>query len=86
MFILSVLLSAAFTVAVIAFILRPTHYLLLAAKCMGLGYLTWHSDSGKYFYSLTKRNAMQWLGATYSDSAVFSNWTKEALFVRLTSN
>lgn len=51
------------------------------AKKLGLGFLVYHSDSQKYFYCLTKKNAVEWLGATYADAVMFSNWTKEVVAI-----
>ena len=70
-------------VAIMVFISRPVYYIKLAAKCLGFGFLVYHSDSQKYFYSLTHRDAMEWLGATYADAVMFSNRTKEVISVKL---
>lgn len=51
------------------------------AKKLGIGFLVYHSDSQKYFYCLTKKDALEWLGSTYADAVLFSNWSKEALQV-----
>lgn len=51
------------------------------AKRLGVGFLVYHSDSQKYFYCLTKKNAVEWLGATYADAVMFSNWTKEVVVI-----
>ena len=83
MFFVQLLTITLAIVAMMAFISRPMHYIKLMAKCLGFGFLVYHSDSGKYFYALTRKDAMEWLGATYADAAVFSNRTKEALFVKL---
>ena len=55
--------------------------LLNLAKKIGIGFLVYHSDSQKYFYCLTKKIALEWLGSTYADAVLFSNWSKEALQV-----
>ena len=55
--------------------------LLNLAKKIGIGFLVYHSDSQKYFYCLTKKSALEWLGSTYADAVLFSNWSKEALQV-----
>lgn len=78
------LLTITLTIVVImAFISRPIHYIKLAAKCLGFGFLVYHSDSQKYFYALTRKDAIEWLGATYADAVMFSNLTKEVLSVKL---
>ena len=51
------------------------------AKKLGIGFLVYHSDSQKYFYCMTKKNAVEWLGATYADAVMFSNWTKEPVAI-----
>lgn len=51
------------------------------AKRVGIGYMVYHSDSQKYFYTITRKSAVEWLGATYADAVIFSNWSKEALQV-----
>ena len=58
------------------------HYIKLVAKCLGFGFLVYHSDSQKYFYSLTRKDALEWLGATYADAAIFSNWTKKTVTIK----
>ena len=83
MFFLQLLTITLAIVAVMAFISRPMHYIKLMAKCLGFGFLVYHSDSQKYFYSLTSRDAMEWLGATYADAVMFSNRTKETIAVKL---
>ena len=83
MFFLQLLTITLTIVAIMAFIYRPVYYIKLAAKYLGFGFLVYHSDSQKYFYSLTRRDAIEWLGATYADAAVFSNRTKEVLSVKL---
>ena len=83
MFFIQLLTITLAIVAIMAFISRPLHYIKRAAKCLGFGFLVYHSDSQKYFYSLTRNDAIEWLGATYADAAVFSNRTKEVLSVKL---
>ena len=75
-----------FNVAIISlmvFIARPVHYLTQWVKMLGFGYLVWHSDSNKYFYAITYKDALEWLGATYASATIFRNWDKEALAVKL---
>lgn len=75
-----------FNVAIISlmvFIARPVHYLTQWAKMLGFGYLVWHSDSNKYFYALTYKDALEWMACTYASAAIFSNWSKEAISVKL---
>ena len=83
MFFVQLLTITLAIVATIVFISRPMYYIKIAAKCLGFGFLVYHSDSQKYFYSLTRKDAIEWLGATYADAAVFSNRTKEVISVKL---
>lgn len=83
MFFFQLLTITLAIVAIMAFISRPMHYIKLMAKSLGFGFFVYHSDSQKYFYSLTHKDAMEWLGATYADAVMFSNWTKEVLSVKL---
>ena len=83
MFFVQLLTITLAIVALMAFISRPMHYIKLMAKFLGFGFLVYHSDSQKYFYSLTHKDAMEWLGATYADAVMFSNRTKETIVVKL---
>lgn len=83
MFFVQLLTITLAIISVMAFISRPMHYIKLVAKFLGFGFLVYHSDSQKYFYAMTSKDAVEWLGATYADAAVFSNRTKEALYVKL---
>lgn len=83
MWMLQLVAITSLIVALMVFLSRPTHYALLAAKALGLGFLVWHRDSGKYFYALTYKDAMQWMACTYDCATLFSNFTKEALQVKL---
>jgi hypothetical protein len=51
---------------------------------MGFGFLVYHSDSQKTFYCMSKKDAVEWLAATYADAVIFSNWTKETIAIKLT--
>ena len=55
--------------------------ILSLAKKLGLGFMVYHSDSQKYFYCLTKKNAVEWMGSTYADAVMFSNRTKETIAI-----
>ena len=83
MWILQILAITSFIIALMVFIARPMHYVIMLAKAIGIGYLVWHRDSNKYFYSLTYKGALEWLGCTYDCATMFSNFTKEALQVKL---
>ena len=67
------------TIVTLVAILGTTKKDVIAlAKRIGIGFLVYHSDSQKYFYSITRKGALEWLGSTYSDAVMFSNWSKEA--------
>lgn len=83
MFFIQLLTITLAIVATMVFISRPMHYIKLVARFLGFGFLVYHSDRQKYFYALTRKDALEWLGATYADAAVFSNRTKEVLSVKL---
>lgn len=70
-------------IATMEFISRPMYYVTKAWKAMGFGFLVYHSDSQKTFYCMSKKDALEWLAATYADAVIFSNWTKETLAVKL---
>ena len=55
--------------------------LIALAKKIGIGFLVYHSDSQKYFYTITRKSAVEWMGSTYADAMMFSNWSKEAIAV-----
>ena len=55
--------------------------LIALAQKVGIGFLVYHSDSQKYFYALTRKSAVEWIGCTYADAVMFSNWTKEAIAI-----
>lgn len=83
MWMLQLVAITSLIVTLIVFVSRPMHYVTLTAKTIGLGFLVWHSDSGKYFYALTYKDALEWLGCTYDSATIFSNFTKEALQVKI---
>ena len=69
-------------IATMEFISRPMHYVTKACKALGFGFLVYHSDSQKTFYSVTKKDALEWMGATYADAVIFSNWTKYPIAIK----
>lgn len=77
-------------ISVVASILAACHMLCNAEKiavallkAAGWGFLVYHSDSQKYFYSLTYKDALEWVGCSLGDACIFSNWSKEVLSVKL---
>lgn len=84
-FILSTLIHAvacfAFIVTLVAIAGTTKKDIVKMAKALGFGFLVYHSDSQKYFYCLTRKDALEWLAATYANASLFSNFTKEALAV-----
>lgn len=51
-------------------------------KRLGFGYMVYHSCSQKYFYSVRKKSAMEWMQAGLSDTILFSNTSKEVLCIK----
>lgn len=85
MFLLQLILITA-AIAVFLWIASLDTYYLekplrRAAKALGLGYLVYHSCSQKYFYSVTKKSANEWLASGIGDTILFSNRTKETLCI-----
>lgn len=68
-------------VALVALFGTTKKDVLALAKRIGFGFIVYHSDSQKYFYTITRKSAVEWLGATYADAVMFSNWTKEAISI-----
>ena len=75
------MLAIVTIVALVALFGTAKKDLIKLAKKVGIGFLVYHSDSQKYFYCMTKKNAVEWLGATYADAVMFSNWTKEVVAI-----
>ena len=75
------MLAIVTIVALVALFGTTKKDVLALAKRIGIGFLVYHSDSQKYFYCLTKKSALEWLGSTYADAMMFSNWTKEAISI-----
>ncbi len=78
------------TLASVAAILASCHALcnaekiiLFLLKASGWGFLVYHSDSQKYFYSLTYKDAIEWLECSLGDACIFSNRTKDAVAIKL---
>lgn len=74
-------LAIATIVALVAVFGTTKKDIIALAKRIGIGFLVYHSDSQKYFYSITKKGAVEWLGSTYADAVMFSNWTKEPIAI-----
>lgn len=83
MFVIQLIFITAIIAALVAFVADPMHYVKLTAKAMGFGFLVWHRDSGKYFYALTYKDALEWMACTYDSATIFSNFTKEALQMKI---
>lgn len=75
------MLAIVTIVALVAVLGTTKKDLVMLAKRAGVGFLVYHSDSQKYFYSMTKKGAVEWLGCTYADAVIFSNWSKEAIAI-----
>ena len=68
-------------VALVALFGTTKKDLIKLAKKLGIGFLVYHSDSQKYFYTITRKSAVEWLGSTYADAVMFSNWSKDAISI-----
>lgn len=75
------MLAIAAIVALVTVFGTTKKDIIALAKKAGIGFLVYHSDSQKYFYSITKKGALEWLGSTYADAVIFSNWTKETIAI-----
>lgn len=84
-FIISTLIHAAacfvFIVTLVAIAGTTKKDIVKMAKALGFGFLVYHSDSKKYFYCMTRKDALEWMAATYADACMFSYRTKEVLSV-----
>lgn len=81
----AILSVVACTVAIVATchaICNAEKIIIFLLKASGWGFLVYHSDSQKTFYSLTYKDAVEWLECSLSDAAIFSNWSKEAVSVK----
>lgn len=81
--ILSCILAVAAVIALCDVVCKFENYAKALLCFSGWGFLVYHSDSQKYFYSLTYRDAVEWLGCSLGDACIFSNWTKEAISVKI---
>ena len=86
MWILQLFFIVTVIAALVVFVADPKHYALQAAQALGFGFLVGHRDSGKYFYALTYKDALEWLACTYDSATIFSNRTKEALQMKIVEN
>lgn len=75
------MLAIVIIVALVALFGTTKKDVLTLAKRIGIGFLVYHSDSQKYFYCITKKSAVEWLGSTYADAVMFSNWNKETIAI-----
>ena len=75
------MLAIVTIVALVALFGTTKKDLIKLAKKVGIGFLVYHSDSQKYFYTITRKSAIEWMGSTYADAVMFSNWTKEPVAV-----
>lgn len=51
-------------------------------KALGFGFLVYHSDSQKTFWSLTYAAAMEWVSCALGDAIVMDNRSGETLSIR----
>ena len=76
------MIAIATIVALVALFGTTKKDLAALAKKLGIGFLVYHSDSQKYFYTITRKSAIEWMGSTYADAVIFSNWTKETIAIK----
>ena len=74
--------AIATIIALVALFGTTKNDVLTVAKKIGIGFLVYHSDSQKTFYCMSKKDALEWLGCTYADAVIFSNWTKETIAIK----
>ena len=75
------MIAIATIIALVAIFGTTKKDIIALAKKLGIGFLVYHSDSQKYFYCISRKSALEWMGGTYADAVMFSNWTKEAIAV-----
>ena len=75
------MLAIVTIVALVALFGTTKKDLIKLAKKVGIGFLVYHSDSQKYFYTITRKGAVEWLGSTYADAVMISNWSKETIAI-----
>ena len=75
------MIAIATIVALVALSGTTKKDLAVLAKKLGIGFLVYHSDSQKYFYTITRKSAVEWMGSTYADAMMFSNWSKDVIAV-----
>ena len=75
------MLAIVTIVALVALFGTTKKDLIKLAKKIGIGFLVYHSDSQKYFYTITRKSAVEWMGSTYADAVMFSNWNKETIAI-----
>lgn len=75
------MIAIATIVALVAVFGTTKKDLIALAKKVGIGFLVYHSDSQKYFYTITRKSAVEWMACTYADAVMFSNWNKEPVAI-----
>ena len=75
------IMAIATIIALVAIFGTTKKDIIALAKKLGIGFLVYHSDSQKYFYTITRKSAVEWMGSTYADAVMFSNWSKDAISI-----
>lgn len=78
-------LTAIIIFSIVAAICYVAEHIMRIARATGIGYLIYHSDSQKTFYSVTYRDALEWMGCAIGDACLISNRTGEAVAIRFAS-
>ena len=75
------MIAIATILALVAIFGTTKKDMVVLAKKLGIGFLVYHSDSQKYFYTITRKSAVEWMGSTYADAILISNFTKDTLAI-----
>lgn len=54
-------------------------------RSLGFGYLIYHSDSQKVFFSLTYCDAVEWMKCAIGDVCIVDNRSQDAISIRFAS-
>lgn len=72
-------LAIFFTAAAIAYVAEHKAHILQA---LGFGFVVYHSDSQKTFWSLTYKDALEWMACAIGDACLIDNRSKETIAIR----
>lgn len=75
-------LAIFFTAAAICYVAEHKSRILQA---LGFGYVVYHSDSQKHFWTMTYRDAIEWMQCAIGDAVLMQNRSGETLAIRFAS-